>query len=202
MRRRYEMRARAESAERTRAAIIAGAHRLLNRRDGTALTLQEVAVASGVSRATIYKSIGSRTELLRAVFEDQGRLIKFERVLAAIQIDDPRAAVIATIRESCRAWSVFPHAIRKTLALAAIDPEIAELVNRYERSRRARLAQLAGRLPGAGRSRARIESFAETLALLTSYATYDHLGLNHDARWVADFLVQTAVSCLDLGDDL
>src|SRR5262245_6059940 len=113
MRRRYDMRARADSAERTRSAIIAGAHNLLDQPDGTALTLQEVAAASGVSRATIYKSIGSRTDVLRAVFEDQGRLIRFERVLTAMQIDDPQAAVCATIQESCRAWSVMPRAIRK-----------------------------------------------------------------------------------------
>ena len=195
------MRTRAESARRTRAAIIAGAHRLLNQRDNTTLTLQEVAAASGVSRATVYNSIGSRTELLRAVFEDQGRLIGFDRVLAAMQLADARASVIATIRESCRAWSVMPHAIRKTLALAAMDPEIAALVHRYERSRRARLAELARRLAGRRRATAQTEQHAALLALLTSYATYDVLALDHDADWIADSLIDIARGCLRLDRD-
>jgi hypothetical protein len=38
-------------------------------------------------------------------------------------------------------------------------------------------------------------------ALLTSYQTYDHLALNHDTRWIADFLVRTAVASLGLGRD-
>lgn len=192
------MRARAESAERTRDAIVAGAHRLLNQRDHTALTLQQVAAASGVSRATIYKRIGSRTALLRAVFEDQGRLIGFERVLAAMQLPDPAAAVVSTIRESCRAWLVMPDAIRKTLALAALDPDIAQLVRGYERHRRARLAELAKRLPSGGPPQ---KDCASTLALLTSFQVYDHLRVDHDHRWTTDVLVRTATVSLALNRD-
>ena len=144
MGRSYDMRTRARVAAGTRASILEAAHRLLNQRDIPALTLQEVAAAAGVSRATIYKSVGSRVRLLAAVFEDQGRLIGFDRVLAAIQMDDPAVAVVATVRESCRAWSVMPDAIRKTLALAALDAEVGQLVRDYERHRRARLAALRG----------------------------------------------------------
>lgn len=192
------MRGRAESAERTRAAIVAGAHRLLSQRDHTALTLQQVAAASGVSRGTIYKSIGSRVALLRAVFEDQGRLIGFARVLAAMQLPDPAAAVVGTIRESCRAWLVMPDAIRKTLALATLDPKIAELVRGYERRRRARLAELAKRLPPGGPS---TKDSAATLALLTSFQVYDQLRFDHDHRWTTEVLVRTATASLALNRD-
>ena len=144
------MRTRARAAAATRAGILEAAHRLLNQRDSTTLTLQEVAAAAGVSRATIYKSVGSRVRLLAAVFEDQGRLIGFDRVLAAMEEANPARAVVTTIRESCRAWSVMPDAIRKTLALAALDEEIGQLVRNYERHRRARLAALARRVCGAG----------------------------------------------------
>lgn len=192
------MRARAESAARTRVAILAGAHRLLSQRDATALTLQQVAAAAGVSRATIYKRIGTRVDLLRAVFEDQGRLIGFERVLAAMRLPDPAAAVVSTIRESCRAWSVMPDAIRKTLALAALDPQIAKLVRGYERRRRARLAELAKRLPPSGASGG---DSASTLALLTSFPVYDQLRFDHDHRWTTDVLVRTATASLALTGD-
>jgi AcrR family transcriptional regulator len=204
MGRSYDMRTRARVAAGTRAAIVEAAHRLLNQRDSTALTLQEVAAAAGVSRATIYKSVGSRARLLAAVFEDQGRLIGFDRVLAAMQMDDPAVAVVATVRESCRAWSVMPDAIRKTLALAALDAEIGQLVRDYERHRRARLAALARRVcraraPG---TRPRARDAAATLALVTSFTTFDHLRLEHDRGRSTDLLVRMATALLGIGREL
>ncbi len=204
MGRRYDMRTRARAAAATRAGIVEAAHRLLNQRDSTALTLQEVAAAAGVSRATIYKSVGARARLLAVVFEDQGRLIGFDRVLAAMQMADPAVAVIATIRESCRAWSVMPDAIRKTLALAVLDVEIGQLVRNYERHRRARVAALARRVCRAGATgpRPRVRDAAATLALLTSFTTFDHLRLDHDTRRSTDLLVRMAKASLGIGHDL
>ena len=194
------MRARTEAAAATRAAILTAAHRLLNRPGGTALTLHEVAAEAGVSRATVYKSVGHRQQLLAAVFEDQGRLIAFDRVLAAMAIVDPRTAVIATVRESCRAWSVMPNAIRKTLALAALDVEIDELVRAYERSRRARLTSLARRWCSArGRGASGdVRAVAATLALVTSFTAFDFLRAEHDVRRSTDLLVRMAQAALDL----
>jgi AcrR family transcriptional regulator len=204
MKRSYDMRARASAAAATRASIVDAAHRLLNQRDSTALTLQEVAAAAGVSRATIYKSVGSRVRLLAAVFEDQGRLIGFDRVLAAIEMDDPAAAVVATVRESCRAWAVIPDAIRKTLALAVLDPEIGQLVRSYERHRRARLAVLARRVcrTGVTGTRPRVRDAAATLVILTSFTSFDQLRLEHDTRRCTDLLVRMASAFLGIGHDL
>jgi AcrR family transcriptional regulator len=200
MGRSYDMRSRARAAAATRAGILEAAHRLLNQRDSTTLTLQEVAAAAGVSRATIYKSVGSRVRLLAAVFEDQGRLIGFDRVLAAMEEADPARAVVTTIRESCRAWSVIPDAIRKTLALAALDVEIGQLVRNYERHRRARMAALARRVCGAGTrgTQTRVREAAATLALLTSFTTFDQLRLEHDTQRSTDLLVRMAKASLGI----
>jgi AcrR family transcriptional regulator len=200
MGRSYNMRTRARAAAGTRGAIVDAAHRLLDQRGRTALTLQEVAAAAAVSRATIYKSIGSRTQVLAAVFEDQGRLIGFDRVLAAMAMDDPDAAAIATVRESCRAWSVMPEAIRKTLALSALDAEIAALVHGYERHRRARLTVLARRVCRAGATgmRPRVRDAAATLALATSFAAFDQLRIELDTRQATDLLVQLTSTSLGL----
>ena len=203
MGRRYDMRTRTRAAKATRAAIVEAAHRLLNQRDRTGLSLQEVAAAAGVSRATIYQSVGSRARLLAAVFEDQGRLIDFDRVLAAMQLDDPMAAVLATVRESCRAWSVVPDAIRRTLALAALDAEIGGLVRTYERHRRGRLTALARRVCRAGvGARRRVRDAAATLVILTSFTTFDQLRLEHDTRRSTRLLVQIATTYFGIGADL
>ena len=191
---------RDKSAAMTWAEIVAAAHRLLNRPDGTSLSLIEVAQEAGVSRATIYKSVGSRRALLAAVVEDQGRLIQFDRVLAAAQLDDPVRAVIATVRESCRSWDVMPVAIRKTLALAALDLEVRELVQKYERYRRLEMTALVERVHRAGllKTGADIESAAASLALLTDFQAFDHLRLVHDARTATRYLVRLAAESLGL----
>jgi AcrR family transcriptional regulator len=198
--RRYDMQRRGRAAADTHARIIDAAHGLLNQRDGSALTLQEVADAAGVSRATVYKSVGSRRDLLAAVFEDQGRLIDYGRVRAAARLQDPAQAVIATVRESCRAWSVIPEAIRKTLALAVIDPEIGELVERYEAYRRAEIVELARRALRAGVMRPGLgmKDAAAALTLLTSFPAFDHLRVEHDTSAATSQLVRLAIASLGL----
>ena len=200
MARGYDMRTRDRSAAGTRAQIIAATHRLLNKGDASRLTLQEVARAASVSRATIYNSVGSRRALLAAVFEDQGRLIRFDRVLAAMRLEDPRLAIVATVRESCRAWSVIPVAIRKTHALAVIDPESRALVEQYERYRRAELTALARRAVKARRldRRMTIDHAAAALVLLTGFQAFDQLRLDRSPRAVTDQLVRMAAASLGI----
>jgi len=194
MPRRYQMRVRAASAAATRARILEAAHRLLARPGGGALALHEVAEAAGVTRATIYKSLGGRPALLAAVFEDQGRLIGFERVRGAMQRPDPMEAVVATVRECCRAWGVMPEALRRTLALAALDPEIGAAVERYERYRQAEMGAVARRAWRAGhRARGvRGKDAAAAFAVITSFSAFDQLRLTHGIAAATSHLVRVA----------
>lgn len=200
MARAYDMRKRDRAAGGTRAAIIAAAHQLLNQADGSALTLQEVADAAGVTRATVYNSIGSRRELLAAVFEDQGRLIRYDRVLAAMRLDNPATAIVETVRASCRAWAVIPEAIRKTQALAAVDAESRELVEQYERYRRGELAALARRAVDAGAVNRTLKEadVTATLAVLTGFQAFDQLRLDHSARAATERLVRMVKASLGI----
>ena len=200
MARTYDMRKRDQAAAGTKTAIIEAAHRLLNEVDGTSLTLLEVADAAGVTRATVYNSIGSRRDLLAAVFEDQGRLIGYERVLEAMRLDDAAEAIVETVRASCRAWAVMPEAIRKTLALASIDAESRELVLQYERYRRGEIAALAKR---AVECRVvdpalKMDEVASTLSLLTGFQAFDQLRLDHSVRVTTERLVRMATSSLGM----
>lgn len=201
MARNYDMRKRRRAAEQATAEIVAAAHRLLDRPDGGALTLEEVALEAGVSRSTVYNRIGRRAELLEAVFTDQGRLLGFDRVLAALALEDPLSAVEATVRESCRAWSVMPVAIRRTLALAVMDPEVRTLVERFERARRARLAPLATTLSAAGVLPPLVDRDGAhaTLVLLTGFPAYDALAFDRPAAETEDLLVRMARTALGLG---
>lgn len=196
MTRTYDMRRRSRAAEDTRARIIAAAQELLDRSDGARLSLLEVAAAANVTRATVYNRVGSRRDLLRAVLTDQGRLIDFNRVLNAMELEDPAECVIQTVRESCRAWAVKPGAIRSTLALAATDPEVRELVKHYERSRRSRLAGVVRSVADAGGLRPGV-SETDALArftLVTSFQAYDHMILQGSHEEAIEQLTRMAAS--------
>ncbi|MGH7555704.1 MAG: TetR/AcrR family transcriptional regulator [Longimicrobiales bacterium] len=194
------MRGRARAAARTRARIIDAAHTLLDRPGDTGLTLQEVAAAAGVTRATIYKSLGSRRELLAAVFENQGRRIEYERVRAVGGLADPGEAVLETVRESCRAWSLTPEAIRKTLALSVVDAEVGDLVARYEGYRRAEMMAVARRAYEAGvlGDGVTLEHAGAVLGLVTSFAAFDVLRVD-GVSVATEHLVRTARAALEIG---
>jgi len=194
------MRRRTRSAEDTRARIVAAAHALLDRPGGARLSLAEVAAAANVTRATIYNRVGSRGDLLRAVFEDQGRLIGFQRVLDAMELADPVERVLKTVQESCHAWSVRPMEVRSTLALSATDPEVRELVARYERNRRQRLATVVRSLAGdRGLAPGVSEQDAlATLTLVTSFQAYDHMILDSTHDEASERLTRMAATVVRL----
>ena len=202
-RRRYDMSQRSRHAAATRAEILAAAHGLLDDRELGGMTVDDVARAAGVSRATVYNQFGSRQRLLAAVFEDQGRRIGYERVLAALRLPEPRTALIAVVRESCRAWSSSPLAIRRTLALAVIDPMIGGLVARYEGYRRAEFAGLAQALVRSAGPRTRIDpaDAAAMLGALTSFQAFDLLLAETDANAAAERLVHMALTTFGLAPE-
>lgn len=198
MARRYDMTRRATEAAATRRRIVDAAHRLLADGRGGRLTVGEVADGAGVTRATVYNRVGPRRTLLATVFRDQGRLIEYGRVQDAIAGPDPREALVETVRESCRAWSVLQTAIRRTLALAALDREVSRLVRRYERSRRLELRGLVERLGdhGALSPYTNLELGATALALVTSFQSYDQLSLDRGHDQATDQLVGLAETWL------
>jgi AcrR family transcriptional regulator len=188
------MRRRSAAAARTRAAVVNAVHELLDAPDAGRLTLDDVARAAGITRATVYNQFGSRQALLAAAFADQGRLVRYDRVLDALAIDDPRAALQTTIRETCRAWDTIPQAVRRVLALAELDPEIGAVVAGFERSRRARMAPLARRLDAPiGATEA-----AAVLGAMTSPLTYYQFRTGAGPRVAARRVFHAIVAALGL----
>jgi AcrR family transcriptional regulator len=183
---------RGQAAALTRAAIVDAVHRLLDAPEAGQLTLDEVARAAGVTRATVYNQFGSRRALLTAAFADQGRLVRYDRVTAAAAIADPRQALRAVLREACRAWETKPQAIRRVLALATLDREIGEVAGHYEQARRAQMAALAARLDAPIGAR----EAAAVLGAVTHPLTYYQFRVGASARTTARRLADAALAAL------
>jgi AcrR family transcriptional regulator len=188
------MRRRRETTRQTRTAILDAVHALLAAPDAGTLTLDEVARKAGVTRATVYNQFGSRHALLTAAFSDQGRLIRYDRVIAATGIDNPRAALKATLRETSRAWETIAPSIRRVLALAALDAEIGAVVDRYEQARRAQMAGLAERLDAPVGAAAA----AAILGAMTHPLVYAQFRGDTSAAVAARRLSHTVLSALGL----
>ena len=96
----YHSPARAESARQTRRRIVGAARELFESRGYAGTTIDAVAAAAGVSRRTVFLSVGSKAELLKTAWDwgvvgDDEPVPMAERphVLAMLQITDPAELV-------------------------------------------------------------------------------------------------------------
>ena len=68
VKRAYDSRLRLERADATRLAIAAAAGRLFAERGYAATSIEEIAAAAGVGRATVFTSVGGKPELLKEAY--------------------------------------------------------------------------------------------------------------------------------------
>ena len=68
VKRSYDSRLRRERAEATRFAIAAAAGRLFAERGYAATSIEEIAAAAAVGRATVFSSVGGKPELLKEAY--------------------------------------------------------------------------------------------------------------------------------------
>src|SRR5947199_7986395 len=68
VKRSYDSRLRDARAEATRLAIVAAAGRLFAERGYAATSIEEIAAAAGVGRATVFTSVGGKPELLKEAY--------------------------------------------------------------------------------------------------------------------------------------
>src|SRR5215468_12436023 len=69
VKRRYQSPLRAGQARNTRTSIIEAAWRLFAERGYAATSIEEIAAAAGVSRATVFTAVGGKPALLKAAFD-------------------------------------------------------------------------------------------------------------------------------------
>jgi AcrR family transcriptional regulator len=196
MPRRYVLRARAETATQTRAAILEVARQTLLASERLEFSVGEVAASAGVARSTVYAVFGSRAGLLATLADDALHSSGLDAVIAAFMDPDAVVALEESLRASCRMYGTEHRLFRRLLALGEVDPEAAAPIARSAADRGQGMSSLAGRLAAQGRLRAgmSVERAADTLALVTSFAAFDELysgrGLHADAA--AELLIDVA----------
>jgi AcrR family transcriptional regulator len=153
-RRPYDGTGRRNQAERRRTAALDAAEHLFLTGGYLSTTLETISARSGVSRATILKSYGGKSGLLRSVCE---RALEGQGPIPAEARSDALRAT-ASPSDLVQGWGrllteVSPHVSPLLLVLiqaAGTDPELAALRDDLERERLTRMADNAAALARLG----------------------------------------------------
>ena len=170
------MRARAAARGRTRARLVAAASSRI-RASPEPLSLVEIAAASGVSRATVYRHFPSVSELIEAVAADLLARARFDQLLAAVDMPDPVEALRRVTIAGTAIWALDTSLVRNLIALLGSQAEAVSVIDQLEVGRAQVMQQIVERLDRAGRLRGGL-SQAEAVDLLlvaTEFAGWDRL---------------------------
>jgi AcrR family transcriptional regulator len=189
-------RERTESVER----VLEAAERLIRADAFHAATMEELAAAAGVSRATVFNRFGSKLGVLEALFKRGMEGPEMAAIQKALALEDPVAALDAVVEAGCAIWQACGFVVQQLQAVAVLEPDAAALVEQQQGQQRAELQDLTRRLvkagklrPGLGEARA-----TATLHMLTSLESFLWLreGYGMSLRQTRETLAQLARTVL------
>jgi AcrR family transcriptional regulator len=163
-------RAGPESVDR----VLEAADRLIRENVFHTTTMDELAAAAGVSRATVFNRFGSKLGVLQALFRRGMEGPEMEAIRDALAIEDPVESLETTIDSSCAIWEVCGLVVEQLQAIVVLEPDASALIEEQEVEQREALQDLARRLARAGRLRAGVSEAraTATLHMLTSLETF------------------------------
>jgi AcrR family transcriptional regulator len=160
----------AESVDR----VLEAAERLIKEEAFHAATMDELAEAAGVSRATVFNRFGSKLGVLEALFIRGMEGPEMAAIQEALALEDPVAALDAVVEAGCAIWEACGLVVQQLQAVAILEPGAAALVDQQRDEQRADLQGLTRRLAKAGRLRSGLTQAraTATLHMLTSLESF------------------------------
>jgi AcrR family transcriptional regulator len=190
---------RRESVE-TVDRVLEAAERLIKEDAFHAATMDELAVAAGVSRATVFNRFGSKLGVLEALFTRGMEGPEMAAIQEALALEDPVAALDAVVEAGCAIWAACGFVVEQLQAVAVLEPDAAALVEEQRDEQRADLQGLTRRLAEAGRLRPGLSQAraTATLHMLTSLESFLWLreGYGLSLRQTRQTLVELARTLL------
>jgi AcrR family transcriptional regulator len=169
----YTAARRRESVE-TVDRVLKAAERLIKEDAFHAATMDELAVAAGVSRATVFNRFGSKLGVLEALFTRGMEGPEMAAIQEALALDDPVAALDAVVEAGCAIWEACGFVVQQLQAVAVLEPDAAALIDQQRDEQRADLQGLTRRLAKEGRLRPGLSQTraTATLHMLTSLESF------------------------------
>jgi AcrR family transcriptional regulator len=199
--RRYEQRARAESAERTRRRIVAAVLERLRRAPAEPVSIERIAAMANVARSTVYAIFGSRAGLFDAVGEAVFERSGYALVVDAARHPDAREHLRSGLRAASEMFAADRAVLRALYSMAQLDEQaVGGAIGRWEAERAAGMKRLARRLGEEGELRpgVAVEHAEHVLWVLTSFESFDLLftGRGLAPQAAAALLISTAEGAL------
>lgn len=136
----YDMTKRADAAAGTRRRIAEAALDLFKDQDYEAVSLAEIAKASGVSHQTVLNHCGSKAGVVLAASE------VFSEQVRDLEADAVAGDVVSVVRATCDRYEVLGDANARWAAISTKAPEIADVIDRGRINFRAWLEEVLGDL--------------------------------------------------------
>jgi len=199
--RRYEQRARAESAERTRRRILDAVLERLRRAPAEPVSIDRIAGMAGVARSTVYAIFGSRAGLFDAVGDDVFGRAGYGLVVDAARHPDAREHLRGGLRAASEMFAADRDVIRALYSMAQLDEHaVGAATGRWEAERGAGMKRLARRLGEEGELQpgVSVEHAGDVLWVLTSFESFDLLftGRGLAPQAAATLMIATAEGAL------
>jgi AcrR family transcriptional regulator len=192
----YRLGQRQVAVDETRRKVLDAATALLREPNGyTAFTVDAVAKAADVARATVYYQFGSKTGLLEALCDALAMEGHMDELSQAFTHPDPVAGLDLFVACFGRFWGADRLVMRRLRALAALDPDVGKVIMARDERRHQGLRVLVDRLsrePGRT-GRLNVDEAVTVLQAITSFETFDTLAgpdreLDHAVPLVAGLL--------------
>ena len=172
------MSARADRAAATRTRILDAVRALVSEGVFLDATVEEIAARAGVTRVTIYRTFGSKHELLEGLSWHMLAKARIDLVDTAHQHPDVRVAVRRVLRANCRMFADLAEGMLIALELSRYDADMRAVIDASYHGRRHRsMEALAARVvkegaaaPGWARNH-----IADALVVLSSHEAFQTL---------------------------
>jgi AcrR family transcriptional regulator len=165
--RRYRLGQREAAVDLTRERILDAARAVLTTQDR--FTIDLVAHQADVARMTVYNQFGSKAGLLEALFDWLAQRGGLVRLPAVFQQADADLALEAFVASFCAFWASDRVVLRRLRAMAALDPELGQLIHARDEWRRGGLRTLLARRGIMS------PDIVDLLHMLTSFEAFDAL---------------------------
>jgi AcrR family transcriptional regulator len=162
--------------------VLDAAERLIRDDAFHSATMEEVAAAAGVSRATVFNRFGSKLGMLQALFTRATESPEMGAIYEALAIEDPVASLEELIAAVCAVWETQGFIYEQLEAIVVLEPDASAPVERHHEEQRRDLQGLARRLRRAERLRPGLSEAraTATLQMLTSLESFLWLRREHN----------------------
>jgi AcrR family transcriptional regulator len=160
----------AESVDR----VLEAAERMIGEGAFHSATMDELAAAAGVSRATVFNRFGTKLGVLEALFTRGMEGPEMAAIQEALALEDPVDALEAAVGAACAIWEAYGLVHLQLQAVAVLEPAAAALIDRQREEQRVDIQALIQRLAKAdklrpGLSQARATATLHMLSSLESF---------------------------------